>query len=138
MTTFEWAMVSIALGGFLVTTGSVLASCIWAVAQIQRATSDQIVLERAERAEAIAKAMDHFDAAQLTQDHNFGEVGLSLRRFIETVEKDMHNIEIWARDNYALKDDVRDIRADIKDMRDEIKTDLRSLSTKIDEKRATR
>ena len=135
MTTFEWAMVSIATGGFLVTTGGVLASCIWAVAKIKQATGEQIAEERQERAEAIAKAMDRFDAAQSEQDHNFGEVGLSLRRFIETVEKEMHKIEMWGRDNYALKNDVKDIRADINSMRLEIKSDITALGAKIDQKR---
>jgi hypothetical protein len=134
MTTFEWAMVSISAAGFLVTIGGVLGGCIWAVAKIKQGTSDQIITERIERAEAIAAAMKHFNASQATQDHNFGEVGLSLRRFIETVEKEMHSIEMWGRDHYALKDDVKLIRADIKDMRSEIKTDMTELGRKIDNK----
>lgn len=134
MTTFEWAMVSISAAGFLVTTGGVLGGCIWAVARIKQGTGDLVAAERLERAEAIATAMDRFDAAQATQDHNFGEVGLSLRRFIETVEKEMHEIEMWGRDHYALKDDVKDIRSDIKEMRADIKSDITALSTKIDRK----
>lgn len=134
MTTFEWAMVSIAAGGFLVTVGSVLGGCIWGVAKIQLGTDNKIAAERVERAEAIAVALKQFSSSQATQDHNFGEVGLSLRRFIETVEKEMHEIEIWGRDHYALKDDVKDIRADIKDMRTEINLSITELGRKIDKK----
>jgi septal ring factor EnvC (AmiA/AmiB activator) len=132
MSTFEWAMVSIAAAGFLVTVGGVIGSCVWAVGKIRQATEAQIKDERIQRADAITKAMARFDEAQATQDHNFGEVGLSLRRFIEEVEKEMHKIEMWGRDNYALKDDVKDLRTDIKDMRTEIKADIGKLSEKID------
>jgi hypothetical protein len=132
MTTFEWAMVSISLGGFILTSGGVLGSCIWAVAKIRQNTLVLIAQERIERAEAVAKALKRFDEAQRIQDHNFGEVGLSLRRFIEEVEKEMHAIEMWARDHYALKEDVKDIRDDIKEMRSEIKSDLAALGKKID------
>ena len=135
MTTFEWAMVTIAACGFLLTTAGVLGSCIWTVAKIKQQTDKHILLERVERAEAINHAMTRFDAAQQSQDHNFGEVGLSLRRFIETVEKEMHEIEMWGRDHYALKDDVKDIRSDIKVLRDEIKSDFRELSNKIENQR---
>ncbi len=131
MTPYEWTMVSISGGGFAVTIGGVLSACVWAVSKIKQSTSEQIAIERTERAAAVAKAMDRFDAAQKTQDHNFGEVGLSLRRFIEEVEKEMHAIEMWGRDNYALKVDTKDIRTDIKEMRAEIKADLKSLSAQI-------
>lgn len=134
MTTFEWAMVSIAAAGFLVTTGSVIGGSVWAVAKIREATIKQINDERTHRSEAINMALARFDDAQRIQDHNFGEVGLSLRRFIEEVEKEMHEIEMWGRDHYALKEDVKDIRGDIKDMRTEIKADITELGRKIDGK----
>ena len=131
MTTFEWAMVSIAAAGFLLTAGGVLGGCIWGVAKIKQSTDEQLVVERSDRTNAIAAANARFDAAQVTQDHNFGEVALSLRRFIETVEKEMHSIEMWGRDHYALKDDVREIRADIKGLRDDLKSDFKELRAEI-------
>lgn len=134
MTTFEWAMVSISAGGFLLSAGGILAGCIWGVAKIKQHTVEQISAEREIRSEAIAKVAASFAADQKTQDHNFGEMGAALRRFIEEVEKEMHRIEIWGRDNYAIKDDVKALRADIKDMRKEIKDDFSSLSAKIDAK----
>src|SRR6266705_2874510 len=127
MTAFEWTMISITALGILLTGGVTLAACVWAVATIKQGTIDQITEERTERAAAIAKAMDRFDAAQLTQDHNFGEVGLSLRRFIETVEKEMREIERRTGATYALKDDVKEVRKDIKEMRAEIKSDITTL-----------
>jgi len=134
MTTFEWAMVSISAAGFLVTVGGVIGACVWAVGKIREGTIEQIKEERIQRADAIHKAMARFDEAQQTQDHNFGEVGLSLRRFIEQIEQKVYQVELWGRDNYALKHDVADVRKDIKEMRAEIKTDMTELGRKIDQK----
>ena len=132
MTTFEWAMVSIAASGFVLTAGGVLGGCIWGVAKIKNFAVQQIAKEQKIRAEAIAKVAEVFANDQKTQDRNFGEVGLSLRQFIQAVEKEMHEIEIWGRDNYALKDDVKDIRNDIKAMASSIKQDFKDLNDKID------
>lgn len=134
MTTFEWAMVSIAAGGFILTLGGTLAGCIWGVAKIKQYTVEEIATEQRIRADAIAKVAADFAADQKTQDHNYGEMGNALRRFIETVEKEMHAIEMWGRDNYALKDDVKVIRTDIKEMRNEIKSDIKDLRSAIDAK----
>ena len=134
MTSFEWFMVVISGAGFLVTTGGLIGGSVWAVSKIRLATAAHIKDERIQRSEAIAMAMKRFDEAQSVQDHNFGEVGLSLRRFIESIEKKVHEVEIWGRDNYALKHDVADVRKDIKEMRAEIVTDIKALGAKIDRK----
>jgi len=132
MTTFEWVMVSISAAGFLVTIGGVIGGCVWAVSKIRQNTAEHITDERIQRADAIHKAMVRFEEAQIVQDHNFGEVGLSLRRFVETLDLKVREIEIWGRDNYALKHDVTDLRKDIKEMRIEIVTDIKDLCKKID------
>lgn len=143
MTTFEWAMVSIAAAGFLVTAGTALGGCIWGVAKIKSSVDDKITDERiridaifeAERensARAMKDFVTEFSAEQTAQDRNVGEMGAALRQYIANVEKEMHKIEIWGRDHYAIKDDVKDIRADIKNMRDEIKADFRDLNSKMD------
>lgn len=136
MTTFEWAMVSISAGGFVLSAGGVLAGCIWGVARIRQYTVEQIASERSARSKEIIKLAETFANDQKTQDHNFGEMGNALRRFIETVEKEMHEIEIWGRDNYALKHDVEKsvgaLLEYVKETRTDIKADIRSLSAKID------
>lgn len=145
MTTFEWAMVSIAAAGFLVTAGSVIGGCVWGVVNIKAGVDDKITDERiridaifeAER-ENYARSMKdfaaEFSAEQKAQDHNVGEMGAALRQYIANVEKEMHKIEIWGRDHYAIKDDVKDLRTDIHAMRTEIKTDITELGRKIDNK----
>ena len=134
MTTYEWTMVAISSSGFLVTIGGVIAACVWAVAKVKQGTMEHIKDERVQRADAIHKAMLRFEETQTIQDHNFGEVGLSLRRFIEQIEKKVHEVEIWCRDNYALKHDVADVRRDIREMRAEVVTDIKELGKKIDGK----
>jgi hypothetical protein len=134
MTSFEIAMVSITAAGFLLTAAGTVAACVWGVAQIKQYTVEQIAAEQALRAREIAKVAETFAKDQKTQDHNYGEMGAALRRFIEAVEKEMHEIEIWGRDNYALKEDVKYIRDDIKAMASSIKQDFKDLTAKIDAK----
>jgi hypothetical protein len=138
MNVFEWGMLSVAVLGFLVTSGSVLGGCVWAVAKIRNETAASIEQERLVTAEALKGLGTHWDDSQRTQDHNFGETIRALRSFIEAVEKEMHKIEMWGRDHYAQKPDVEkaigSLREDIKTLGAEIKSDIRALSTKVDSK----
>jgi hypothetical protein len=72
-----------------------------------------------------------FHDAQRIQDNHVGEMGAALRRFIETVEKEMHSIEIWNRDNFVQKGEFEratdSIKADIKAMASDIKADIKDL-----------
>jgi len=136
MTTYEWTMVCIASGGFTITVGGTLAGCVWGVAKIKQYTVEQIAAEQLIRAKTIADVAKTFAEDQKTQDHNMGEMGSALRRFIEAVEKEMHQIEIWGRDHYALKNDVEKstnaLLMYVKEMRTEIKADLLNLGVKLD------
>jgi hypothetical protein len=138
MTVFEWGMLSVAVLGFLITAGSVLGGCVWAVAKINMEVSARIDQERISTDQALKDLAADFAENQRTQDHNFGEMGSALRRFIESVEKEMHKIEMWGRDHYAQKPEVEKaigaLREDIKAGFTEIKNDIRALSTKVDSK----
>ncbi len=59
-----------------------------------------------------------------------------MREKIATVEKKVYEVELWGRDNFADKEDVRDILKDLKETRTEIKVDFRDLNAKIDAKTA--
>lgn len=147
MTTFEWVMVSLTAAGFLLTSGGILAGCIWAVAKIKSDIDEKITDERiridtifeAERENDARSMKDfaaQFAAEQKIQDHNAGEMGAALRQYIANVEKEMHQIEIWGRDHFAQKNDVEKsitaVREDIRGMTAEIKADIRALTSKID------
>lgn len=151
MTTFQYWMVGLTIIGILLTVGGIVATVVWAVAKIKADVTEKIGEERtridnileAERENFqrnIKQFATDFAAEQRAQDHNTGEMGAALRQYIANVEKEMHTIELWGRDNYALKDDVNQsitgLRDDIKEMASDIKTDFRDLNTKIDKKAA--
>ena len=136
MTAFEWGMLSVAVAGFLVTVGGVLGGCVWAVAKIKNETTERMKAEREHTAKLIASHIAEISNDRKTLEHDVGEMGLSLRRHIETVNRKISEVEIWGRDNYALKNDVKEsigeIRNDIRNLGTEIKADIRNLSTKVD------
>ncbi|ACF01586.1 hypothetical protein Rpal_3080 [Rhodopseudomonas palustris TIE-1] len=112
-----------------------IAGGVWAVASIKADLAKQISDEREETLKAIGGLELKFLADQKKQDHNFGEVGAAMRQYIANVEKEMHAIEIWGRDNFVLKTEFSkatdSIRDDIKTMGDDIKTDIRALFSKV-------
>jgi hypothetical protein len=128
MTPFEWAMVILGCLGFAVTWTAGVIGLMRAVSDIKEdGTSKVAASNEALRSE--------FNKDQKSQDHNFGEVALAMRQKIADVEKKVYEVEIWGRDNYAIKDDVKDIREAIKEMANDIKMDFRELNAKIDAKR---
>ena len=134
MTEFQWATLILGVLGFIVTwTGGVVAITN-AVKNIKEYSAEKISDETDKISEKLVKMAAKFEHDQVTQDHNFGEVGAAMRQYIADVEKKVREVEIWGRDNYAMKDDVRDILKDIKDMRADIKSDFRDLNAKIDQR----
>lgn len=151
MTTFQYWMIALTCVGILISAGGIIAACVWAVATIKNDVTEKIAEERlrtdtvmeAERENAsrtMQEMMNKFAAEQKAQDHNTGEMGSALRQHIANVEKKMHEVEIWGRDNYALKNDVAEsikgLRDDVRDMRSDLKDDFKQLSAKIDNKAA--
>lgn len=108
---------------------------VWAVANIKGDLTNKIGEEREETARSFADMREQFLKEQKTQDHNFGEVGAAMRQYIANVEKEMHQIEIWNRDNFVLKSEFTkatdSLREDIKAMAADIKTDIRDLAAKM-------
>lgn len=113
-----------------------VCGAVWAVANIKSDLAKQIAAEREETMAGFADLKAEFLKDQKAQDHNFGEVGAAMRQYIANVEKEMHEIEIWGRDNFVLKDDfvkaTNRLEAAIINMASDIKTDLRGLTAKID------
>lgn len=96
-------------------------------------TLELVATIREEISEARDELFSHFNKGQTSQDHNIGELGLSLRRYIENVEKEMHRIEIWGRDNYVQKAELEGLRTDLRALAVDIKIDLKELDKKLDE-----
>src|SRR4051812_47225406 len=115
-----------------------IVGAVWAVANIKTDFAEKIASEREETMAGFALLKAEFLKDQKSQDHNFGEVGAAMRQYIANVEKEMHEIEIWGRDNFVLKDDfvkaTDRIEKVITDLAVGIKSDFRDLNKKIDEK----
>lgn len=132
MTPFQWVTLILGALGFAATWTIGVIGITRAVESIKEYASTKISAETEKLSGKLSALSERFEEDQKTQDHNFGEVGAAMRQYIADVEKKVREIEIWGRDNYAMKDDVRDILKDIKDMRADIKSDFRDLNAKID------
>lgn len=139
-------MLGLGIAGFLLTWTGMAVGLTRFAESIKHDTSEKITAEILARTKAIS-ALDaarsaeiealrrEFHDAQKAQDHNVGEMGSALRRFIETVEKEMHDIELWGRDHYVQKNEFEkatdSIKADIKAMASEIKADIKDLKNEL-------
>ena len=140
MTLQEW----LGLGAFVLTCGgTVVGLARWL---IMREVTATVAEEREARIKGILDAVNarniemeklrkDWTESQISQDRQFGEVGLSLRRFIETVEKDMHEAELWGRDHYVQKADfekaVDKLSAEIKAGNADLKADLKEMKADL-------
>ena len=140
MTIQEW----IGLGGFVLTSGGAAVGITrWL---ILREVTEKVAKEREARINDLLEAVKSRNAemekmrkdwaeSQTSQDRQFGEVGLSLRRFIETVEKDMHEAELWGRDHYVQKADfekaVDKLSTEIKAGNADLKADLKEMKAEL-------
>lgn len=159
MSFFQWMTLGLGAAGFLITWTGTVIGLTKSVNAIRTDTSEKIATETAAITDKMArnkadllekvgsetsaivdkitKLTEHFEADQRVQDSRFAEVGMSIRQYVANVEKEMHQIEIWGRDNFVLKSDFIDtakrLEAAIDRMSSDIKTDLRAMSAKMDE-----
>ncbi len=140
MTLQEW----LGLGAFVLTCGgTVVGLARWL---IMREVAETVAKEREARIKGLLDAVNarnvemeklrkDWTESQISQDRQFGEVGLSLRRFIETVEKDMHEAELWGRDHYVQKADfekaVDKLSLEIKAGNADLKADLKEMKAEL-------
>lgn len=79
--------------------------------------------------EELGKLQGSFADHIKTQEHRFGEVGAALREKISQVENHLREVEIWGRDHYVQKEDMKamvdQMREDFKEAVGEIKADFR-------------
>jgi hypothetical protein len=134
------------IAGFLITWTTGVIGLVKAVQSIKTDVSEKIAAEVLARTTALSDAVvkrneemetlrRDFIEAQRIQDNHVGEMGAALRRFIESVEKEMHSIEIWNRDNFVQKGEFEratdSIKADIKAMASDIKADIKDLKVEL-------
>lgn len=136
MTIYQWVTLGLGALGFIGTWVLGAFKLGRVVEQMRTGVREEIEEEREKIIEKIDELEHRFADEQKSQDHNFGEVGLAMRTYIASVEKKLHEVEIFGRDNYVQKGEFEkatDRLADaIKSMGAEIKADLRELNAKID------
>lgn len=102
-----------------------------AVEQMKASVKKDIETERDKIIAKVEELEVRFLDEQRSQDHQFGEVGAAMRQYIADVEKKVREVEIWGRDHYVQKGDLRavvaQLREDFKEAVGEIKEDIRQL-----------
>lgn len=97
----EWMPLGLGVLGFITTWVLGAFKLGRAVEQMRAGVREEIEEEREKIIAKIETIEARFDAEQLRQDHNFGEVGAAMRQYIADVEKKMREIEIYGRDHYV-------------------------------------
>ena len=96
---------------------------------------ERIDSERNKILEKIEIIERRFEDEQKKQDHNFGEVGASVRQYTADVEKKLREVEIYGRDNYVKIPDFEKaldrLSGELKSLAGEIKKDFRELKADI-------
>lgn len=101
----EWMPLGLGVLGFITTWVLGAFKLGRAVEQMRAGVREEIEEEREKIIAKIETIEARFDAEQLRQDHNFGEVGAAMRQYIADVEKKMREVEIYGRDHYVMKSD---------------------------------
>ena len=133
---------SVAGGGVVWGVGKIKQEITDRVSDVKQEITDRIAEEVISREKALAAAVESRNAeldklrrewteGRKSQDSTVGELGLSLRRYIETVEKEMHKIELWGRDNYVQKPELDSVRSDIKNLGSEMKQMLAEIKADL-------
>lgn len=135
----QWVVIALGVAGFFLTWTGMVVSVTRAVATIKEDTAERVSTETEKITSRLNKLSEQFELDQRTQDSRFGEVALSIRQYIANVEKEMHQIEIWGRDNFVLKTDyveaMRRLERSIEKMASDVRDNFKDLGDKIDNNR---
>ena len=125
-----WITIGLGVLGFLLTWSLMVFQAGRAVGQAHNLVKKEMELERNARIEALEVLNKEVEDQLKTSEHRYGEVGTALRVKITDVENYIREVEIWGRDHYVQKVDLRELidqlRADFKDAVNEIKKDMRA------------
>lgn len=131
MSVEKWLPLALGALGFLMTWTGIWFGFGRAVEQLKAALKKEIEQERDKILNKIDELEEKFRDDQQSQDHRFGEVGAAMRQYIADVEKKVREVEIWGRDHFVQKEDLKSmldqLRSDFKEAVGEIKEDIRQL-----------
>lgn len=139
---YQWAEIVLGALGFLLTWTGMVIGGTWALGDIKQEVSDKIAAEALARTQALATAVIARDVELDAIRKEFGETGHALRRYIETVEKEMGTKELWNRDNFVQKNEFEraiasfeksneSLRSDIKELIMEMKNEFKAVRQEI-------
>jgi hypothetical protein len=128
MEVYHWMTLALGAAGFIATWFLGAFKLGRSVEQMRAAIKSEITEERNKIVERIDIMERRFDDDQKEQDHNFGEVGLSVRQYIADVEKKVREVELYGRDNYVripeFEKAMDRLSGDLKSFAAEIKKDF--------------
>lgn len=105
VTIYQWLLLALGAVGFLITWTRQAVGITRTIDSIEKDTAKKIDAVKDEFLKKFDEISEKFDEEQRVQDQRYGEVANALRGYIASVEKEMHQIEIWGRDNFVLKAD---------------------------------
>lgn len=154
VTLYQWLVLVLGAIGFFITWTRGAVNATRAISAITEDTTKKIavihdeiatvkeelvarIVEDANKSAALVHEISNrFDAEQEQQNRRFGELVAAVREYIRTVEKEMHAIELWGRDNYVLKTEFTKSLDTFGKTLDEIakyfREDTKALNTKLD------
>lgn len=147
VTVYQWLVLVLGAAGFVITWTRSTVNITRAVEEIKLDTTEKInsvkeemvvsIAAESERAaRAVQSATDNFREDQDTQDRRYAETIHALRSYVQVIEKEMHAIEIWGRDNYVLKTDftraIDTFSRTLDDIAKNFRDDTKALNAKMD------
>jgi hypothetical protein len=125
MEAYHWLTLALGALGFIVT---------WFLGAFKLGRSVE-QMKAAIKAENTDERNKIIEDDQKEQDHNFGEVGLSVRQYIADVEKKVREVELYGRDNYVripeFEKAMDRLSGDLKSFAAEIKKDFSERMTEL-------
>jgi hypothetical protein len=135
MEVYHWLTLGLGTAGFIGTWFLGAFKLGRSVEQMKAAIKAEITEERNKIVDRIDLMERRFEADQKEQDHNFGEVGLSVRQYIADVEKKVREVELYGRDNYVripeFEKAMDRLSGDLKSFAAEIKKDFSERMTEL-------
>jgi hypothetical protein len=135
MEAYHWLTLALGALGFIVTWFLGAFKLGRSVEQMKAAIKAENTDERNKIIDRIELMERRFEDDQKEQDHNFGEVGLSVRQYIADVEKKVREVELYGRDNYVripeFEKAMDRLSGDLKSFAAEIKKDFSERMTEL-------
>jgi len=135
VTFYQWLTLAMGTLGFLLTWTATVISVTRAVTKIRDDTTKKIIEETEKLTSRLELIVQKFDVDQRMQDERLMRECVSMRDMMSDFEKELHQVELFGRDNYVQKEEfaaqIQEVKNTFVRMSEEIKKDLKDLATQI-------